>query len=115
MDLIVCAELAVPAGLSMLYTSPDLPAVVHTTLLCGLNMLWVLPEVACAAQVTEPIRFLLDLPQLSVVMMGKQEPSSTWMPQSTVFLVDLAVQLKLRHPSKDILRLSALGMALPLP
>lgn len=66
-------------------------------------------------QVTEPIRFLLDLPQLSVVMMGKQEPSSTWMPQSTVFLVDLAVQLKLRHPSKDILRLSALGLGLPLP
>lgn len=75
------------------------------------SMLTALPLL----QVTEPIRFLLDLPQLSVVMMGKQEPSSTWMPQSTVFLVDLAVQLKLRHPGKDILRLSALGLGLPLP
>lgn len=68
----------------------------------------------CCLQVTEPIRFLMDLPQLNVVMMGKQEPNSSWMPQSTIFLVDLAVQLKLRDPSKDVLRLSALGLGLPL-
>ncbi|KAL3136894.1 hypothetical protein ABBQ32_006503 [Trebouxia sp. C0010 RCD-2024] len=65
-------------------------------------------------EVTEPIRFLMDLPQLNVVMMGKQEPNSSWMPQSTIFLVDLAVQLKLRDPTKDVLRLSALGLGLPL-
>ncbi len=69
---------------------------------------------AVVVQVTEPIRFLMDLPQLNVVMMGKQEPNSSWMPQSTVFLVDLAVQLKLRDPTKDVLRLSALGLGLPL-
>ena len=68
----------------------------------------------CRLQVTEPIRFLMDLPQLNVVMMGKQEPNSSWMPQSTIFLVDLAVQLKLRDPTKDVLRLSALGLGLPL-
>ena len=68
----------------------------------------------CWLQGTESIRFLLDLPQLNVVMMGKQEPNSSWMPRSTVYLVDLAVQLKLRDPSKDVLRLSALGLGLPL-
>lgn len=68
----------------------------------------------CWLQVTEPIRFLMDLPQLNVVMMGKQEPNSSWMPQSTIFLVDLAVQFKLRDPTKDVLRLSALGLGLPL-
>ena len=56
----------------------------------------------------------MDLPQLNVVMMGKQEPNSSWAPQSTIFLVDLAVQLKLRDPTKDVLRLSALGLGLPL-
>ncbi len=69
---------------------------------------------AVVVQVTELIRFLMDLPQLNVVMMGKQEPNSSWMPQSTVFLVDLAVQLKMRDPTKDVLRLSALGLGLPL-
>ncbi len=92
----------------------QITSIAETSVLhCHVDLLADLSS-CCGAQVTEPIRFLMDLPQLNVVMMGKQEPNSSWMPQSTVFLVDLAVQLKLRDPTKDVLRLSALGLGLPL-
>lgn len=61
----------------------------------------------CAAQVNASLDFLVELPNLRSVMMGKQQ--GTWTPRSMLFMADFAAKLMLRHPTKNVLRISCPG------
>ncbi|KAK9818369.1 hypothetical protein WJX72_011471 [[Myrmecia] bisecta] len=58
-------------------------------------------------EVKEVLDFIVNLPALRVVMMGKQEGS--WSPHSMHFMMDFASKLKMRHPTQNILRISYPG------
>ena len=51
--------------------------------------------------------YIADLPNLRILMLGKQVGS--WEPSSMFFIADLTAKLKMRHPEKDILRISFPG------
>lgn len=55
-------------------------------------------------QVKEPLDFLLDLPNLRSLMMGKLY--DTWSPQSMFYMMDFAAKLVRRFPEKDVLHIS---------
>lgn len=58
-------------------------------------------------QVAESLEFIADLPNLRIIMMGKQ--IGNWSPCSFHYISDLTARLKVRHPKKDILRISFPG------
>jgi hypothetical protein len=60
-----------------------------------------------AAQVNASLDFLVELPHLRSVMMGKQ--AGAWSPRSMLFMADFAAKLALRHPGKSVLRISCPG------
>jgi hypothetical protein len=57
--------------------------------------------------VNQSLDFLVDLPNLRSIMMGKQE--GTWAPRSMLYMADFAAKLILRHPTKNVLRISCPG------
>ena len=58
-------------------------------------------------QVESSLDFVAKLPNLRIIMMGKQV--GNWGPASMRFMAELSAKLKLRHPEKDILRISYPG------
>lgn len=58
-------------------------------------------------QVDESLDFIASLPCLRIMMMGKQVGS--WSPSSFHYISHLTAKLKVRHPDKDILRISFPG------
>ncbi|BDA46295.1 probable leucine-rich repeat-containing protein 1 at C-terminar half [Coccomyxa sp. Obi] len=58
-------------------------------------------------QVNAPLDFLLDLPNLRSVMIGKQ--SGSWSPCSMLYMTDFMMKLMAQHPTKNILRISCPG------
>ncbi len=58
-------------------------------------------------QVNAPLDFLLELPNLRSVMIGKQ--SGTWSPCSMLYMTDFMMKLMAQHPTKNILRISCPG------
>ena len=61
----------------------------------------------CCEQVNASLDFLVELPHLRSVMMGKQ--AGAWSPRSMLFMADFAAKLVVRHPAKNILRISCPG------
>ncbi len=55
-------------------------------------------------QVTAPLDFLLELPNLRVLMMGKLE--GTWSPQSMAYINDFTKKQLRRNPERDVLLIS---------
>lgn len=51
--------------------------------------------------------FIAALHNLRILMLGKQ--SGNWKPSSMFFIADLTAKLKIRHPEKEILRISFPG------
>jgi hypothetical protein len=57
--------------------------------------------------VEESLEFIADLPNLRMMMMGKQ--IGNWSPSSFHYISHLTARLKMRQPEKDILRISFPG------
>ena len=57
-----------------------------------------------ALQVTAPLDFLLELPNLRILMMGKLE--GTWSPQSMAYINDFTKKQMRRNPERDVLLIS---------
>ena len=55
-------------------------------------------------QVTAPLDFLLDLPNLRSLMMGKL--LGTWSPRSMAYINDFTKKQLRRFPEKDVLHIS---------
>lgn len=58
-------------------------------------------------QVESSLDFIARLPNLRIIMMGKQD--GAWGPASMHFMADLSSRLRMRHPEKEILRISYPG------
>lgn len=58
-------------------------------------------------QVEESLDFMAELPNLRIMMMGKQVGS--WSPSSFHFISHLTRSLAVRHPGRDILLISFPG------
>lgn len=58
-------------------------------------------------QVTESLDYIANLPNLRILMLGKQ--SGSWEPSSMYFIADLVAKLKTKHSEKEILRISFPG------
>ena len=65
-----------------------------------------------ALQVTAPLDFLLELPNLRTLMIGKL--AGTWSPQSMAYINDFTKKQLRRFPEKDVLHISCPGTALGL-
>ncbi|KAK9906656.1 hypothetical protein WJX75_005626 [Coccomyxa subellipsoidea] len=58
-------------------------------------------------EITAPLDFLVELPNLRSVLMGKQ--TGSWTPLSMFLMMDFSTKLMKRHPKRTVLRMSCLG------